>query len=108
MSGRYRNLITLQQRVETVTAEYGEPTITYTELAKVWAEIKAVSAREALESQQVEADVTHRITFAYATAYEALTPADRVIHGSKTYEILHILDRQGRKRQFEISARERI
>ncbi len=107
MPGKYRHRATLQQRATTVDS-YGEDVRTYTTLAKVWATLEAVTAREAFESQQVQADVTHRIKFRFAEAYlSGMNPEDRIVIDSRTFEIVSLLDRQGREREIEVIAVER-
>lgn len=107
MSGRYRHLITLQTRTEALDA-HGEATLSYSTLGTAWAEVLAVSAREFLENQQIAAEVTHRFTFNHATAYEALTPSGRVVWDGRYFDIVHVIDKMGRARELEITARERI
>lgn len=107
MAGRRRHKLTLQTRIETPDS-YGEPVLTYTTLAYAWGSVEAVSGRERLESQQVQADVSHRIKIRYATEYAGLSPEDRITVGSQVFDIVSVLDRDGRRREMEITALERL
>lgn len=107
MPGKYRHRATLEQRSETMDS-YGEDTRTYTTLSKVFATLEAVTASERFESQQVQSDVTHRITFRFAETYLSnMGPKDRIIINSRTFEIVSLLDREGRERELEAICVER-
>ena len=107
MVGDKRHLLTLQTRTETLDA-LGEATPTYQDLAKVWGRLEAVSSKEQFESQQIRAEVSHRITIRYASAYAALKAEDRIVIGSRTFDIVTPIDKEGRRRELEITAMERL
>jgi SPP1 family predicted phage head-tail adaptor len=107
MAGRRRHKLTLQSRAEALDA-YGEATVTYTDLSSVWGSLEAVSGRERVESQQVQADVSHRIRIRYAAAYSGLTPKDRVLYGSRVFDIVAVVDKTGRDKEIEITALEQV
>jgi SPP1 family predicted phage head-tail adaptor len=105
MAGRRRHLFTPQQRVETLDA-FGEAALTYTDLAGAWGALGAASARERLAAQQVKADITHNVEIAWSAIHAALTPADRLVLGSRTFEIVAVFDPDGRSRTIEFTVRE--
>ena len=107
MSGRRRHLFTLETRSNALDA-FGDPVVTYTILATAWGGLEAVGARERFESQQVKAEVSHRIKIRYASEYDALSAEDRVTLGARTFDIVKPMDRDGRTRELEILALERL
>ena len=76
-------------------------------LATAWGSVAAVSSLERFESQQVQAEISHRITIRADTAYAALSAKDRVVLGSRIFDIVTPMDKDGRGRQLQIMALER-
>ena len=107
MLGNKRHLLTLETRTETPDS-FGEPALSYTELAQAWGSIESVSARERFDSQQVKADVSHRIKIRHAATYASLSPADRIVYGTRTFDIISAVDKDGMSREIEILALERL
>ena len=106
MIGGKRHLFTLEQRGEALDT-FGQDSLSYTELATAWGSLEAVGARERFESQQVQAEVSHRITIRHSAQAAALTAADRVVLGSRVFDIVTPMDKDGRSRELEILALER-
>lgn len=107
MVGEKRHLVTLETRSTALDA-YGDATLTYAELARVWGELKAVSARERLEAQQVKADITHKLIVRQGAAYAALGADDRVTLGTRTFDIVGPpIDPDGRGREWQLTVLER-
>jgi SPP1 family predicted phage head-tail adaptor len=107
MLSNKRHLLTLETRTETPDS-FGEAALSYTELATAWGSIESVNARERFEAQQVKADVSHRITLRYAASYAGLSPSDRITYGSRTFDLVSVMDRDGMSREIEILALERL
>ncbi len=106
MVGAMRHLLTLETRTETLDS-LGDAVLTYTELATAWGSVEAVSSRERVESAQVQAEVSHRITIRSDPAYSGLAAKDRITLGSRIFDIVTPMDRDGRGRHLEITALER-
>ena len=102
--GKLRSLVTLQHRTKTTDGSGGW-TNTYTEYAKVWAQVKPLSGRETLTSLQLENPITHRIYLRYR---DDIIASDRIVHRSRNFNIRSILDRDELKRYIEISAEENV
>lgn len=107
MVGDKRHLLTLQTRTETLDG-FGDADLTYTDLAKAWGRVEAISARERFESQQIRAEVSHRITLRFSTLYSGLSAEDRITLGPRIFDIVQPIDREGRRRELEILALERL
>src|SRR5690606_21106917 len=84
-SGRLRHRGQIQSR--TVTRENGEDVVAWATVATRWMEIKPLSGREYLQSQQVQASSSVRIII---RAYPDLTVEHRITHGGRVYDINHI------------------
>jgi len=106
MIGTKRHLLTLERR-STALDTFGEGGLTYTELMTAWGSVEAVGARERFESQQVKAEVSHRIKIRYSNLANTLTAADRITLGARTFDIVTPMDKDGRMRELEILALER-
>jgi SPP1 family predicted phage head-tail adaptor len=107
MVGGLRHYLTLEQRT-TALDTYGEDQITYVELGKVWGSVEAVSARERFESQQVKADISHKVIVRFSQVAESLRPEDRITLGARTFEVISVMDTEGRSRDIECRVLERL
>lgn len=105
--GSKRHLVTLQTRSSALDS-FGDDGLTYTDLATAWGKIEAVSGSERLESQQIKAEVSHTITIRYAASYASIGPQDRIVYGSRTFDIVSVLDIDGRSREIEFTVKERL
>lgn len=83
-AGKLRHRVTIQRVTETLDS-FGQPTLTWAKLHDRWAAVEPLSGRELFNAQKVSPDVTHQITLRYL---DGLTSKDRIIHDSRTLEIL--------------------
>lgn len=63
-AGNLKHRVCIQQPVLTKDA-LGAPTETWADFAKVWADIKPLSGREARIADRVASELTHQITIRY-------------------------------------------
>lgn len=102
-AGMLRHRVTLLQPVHR-PGVIGETLTTWSAVAVVWAEIRELSGREWYEAQQLpEGDVSTDIIIRYRAD---VTRQMRVVYGSQTYDIVAVLDRDGRKKQLILKCRE--
>lgn len=101
-TGRLRHRITIQRTVETQSGT-GETTYTWLTIATVWASVNDLSGRELLQADAGSAEVTVRVILRYV---ESVTPLCRILHGSRTLEIVHVNNVQGRQKEYELLCRE--
>lgn len=101
-AGKLRHRITLQA-ASTAKDGYGEDIQTFGTLATVWASIEPLRGRELLLAQQISAEITFRIRIRYNAS---LAAEDRVIFGSRTFEIIAVLNKDERDEQIELMAKE--
>lgn len=87
---------------------FGDALITYTEQATVWASVEPLRGTEAFETQQVRADVTHRIRIRYSAALAGISPKWRARMGSTVFDLVSVLDINTGHRELELLATEHL
>lgn len=107
MSGKLRHSVAVRQPVETVD-DYNEPVITWTEVKTVRASIRPITGREFFASQEVQADVTHRIMMRFDTALAAMTPKWSILFGTREFDIRQVRNIDEKGRWFELLCLERV
>ncbi len=92
-AGKLRHL-TILQRVTRRQDSAGQPTMTWSSLATVSAEIRPTAVREYRDAKAVTGEVTHEIRIRH---YDGLTSKDRVKFGTRIFNIVGIsnLDERG-------------
>jgi len=73
-----------------------------------WCKIRPVSGREALQNQQTQADVTHRVRMHSDTQTRQITPAMWLVTGdAERLNIVRVFDPDGRRIEIELECVER-
>lgn len=122
-----RHLITVQYLdPEAGEDEYGAPISAWVNLGRLWSMVEPLTGREYFAAQQLQAEITHRITTRYHpgwhTAYAFITPAQlvpasdqmgvspqcRITLGSRAFDILSVVDLEERHRWLELRCREKV
>lgn len=70
-------------------------TLRLVRVAQVWASITNVSGSERFESNQLQAELTHRITIRYR---KDITRQNKIRYGERMFNIRYIVDWQEKKR----------
>lgn len=86
-SGKLRHRVSIERVSYVQDATTGAMVETWAEIAKVWAAIEPLSAREFVQSAAGQSEVTARITI---RAREILA-TDRIIHRGTVYNIRGVL-----------------
>ncbi len=107
MVGRLRHRLVLQRRVETLDS-YGDAVLTYTAIKTVWGQLRAVSGRERYIAQQAQADVTHEASVRHSSDSESLVAEDRIVFGSRTFDVIANVDPDGRSKFRRLTLVERL
>jgi len=97
-----RHRITFQKSVEVPDGYKGKK-ITWQDLIIVWAAVEPLSGREYFYSQQIKAEVTHRIRIRYNPD---INTEMRIKHQDRILEIESIIDKEEKREFQEIFARE--
>ena len=103
-SGRLRHRIVIQSPTETQDT-YGEPIKTWATFLTTWASVEPIKGREYWESQQVNAEVTYKITMRHR---EGLNPKMRVSWDDRTFEIKNILNEYEKGRRLTLMVTESV
>lgn len=103
-AGRLRQLITIQSRTEVKGAAGGR-SYTWATFATVRAEVAGISGREYLAAQQIQAEITHRVLIRYLSGVKAEM---RILWGTRTLEILTVLESSGRNTELTLMCKELI
>lgn len=104
-AGKLRHRVTIQNKGTPARNSYGEEVITWATEATVWAEVDPLRGREFLEARREGAEVTTRIRVRHR---DGITPSMRVVWGSHTYDILSVIEVEGREREIHLMCRELI
>lgn len=81
--------VTIEQATETRNA-VGEPVLTWSTFATVWADVQSLSSREMERYGETVGFMTHRVMIRYLSG---LTSAMRIQYRNRTLEIGQILER---------------
>jgi SPP1 family predicted phage head-tail adaptor len=92
--GELRHRLTIEQAVRT-DDDGGGAALVWNEIAEVWGAVEAVSGQEGFEADRVSGSAIYSITIRYR---DGLAPSMRFRRDNEIYEILSVLDRDGRKR----------
>lgn len=107
--GRLRQRITLQTSDDTAVDDHREPTIVYTELvADLPASVEPLRGREFFAVEETQSEVSHRVMIRYSTTVAVLKPKDRVLLGTRAFDIQSVINREERNRWLELMCVERI
>ena len=98
----FRHRITFQEAQKTPDGSKGF-TVEWTFVAEVWASVEPVSGRERFFSQQIKAEVTHKVKIRYKSG---ITEAMRILHRERVFLIESIIDINERQEFIEIRCME--
>jgi len=82
--GELKRVISIQAKTKT-PEDIGSWSETWAEFAKTRAMILTVSASEQVKNQQIENQITHKITIRYQAG---IVPEMRVVYNSRIFEII--------------------
>lgn len=98
--GRLNRRITIQSKTVTRDA-YGGESISWTDVATVWAAVLPIRGREYVAIRQAGAEITTRFVIHYRSG---ITPAMRVVHGDANYDIVEVINAEDANRFLELMA----
>lgn len=88
-SGRLRQRVQIQAASESLGG-FGDAVQTWTTVATRWASVEPLSGRELWQAQQVQSDVTHKVTLRPAGL--TVSPKMRIVHKTRTLSIQSVRD----------------
>ncbi|CRK80308.1 phage head closure protein [Neobacillus massiliamazoniensis] len=105
-SGLFRHRISILRPPdpEKDVDEAGQPLDEWIPVAETWADIFQLRGRELFSAQQVNAEVTTRITIRYRTGIDRTMKA---VYEGKVFEFLYVIDKDYAKKELQIMCKER-
>lgn len=97
--------IAVERATEGAANGFGEPSVTWSEIATLWAAREDVSDAEKVAAGQRDTARLSRFVVRSSADTRAITSADRLVHDGATWEIKGVKEtRDGRQRFLEITA----
>lgn len=106
-AGRLRHKVRLERFTETQSA-FGEPVKAWALLKEVWASVEPLKGAERQRAQQQAAAEDVRIVLRWSSDIASLNSKDRVVYGSKVYDIKSVLNINERNSEINIMAVEHL
>jgi SPP1 family predicted phage head-tail adaptor len=103
-AGRLRHRITIQDYTESQNS-FGEATKNWTDYATVWAAVEPVKGREFWESQQINAEITTKVTMRYLAG---IKPKMRILYDTRIFEIDSVINVDERNRELQLLVKETV
>lgn len=103
--GRLRHPVRVERATE-IRNSYGEPIKTWTLLAYTRAAIEPLRGSERMVAMQVHSEVTNRITLRWHSAIAELGTKDRIVLGSKRFDVKSVMNMDERNREVQVMATE--
>ena len=104
-AGRNRHRVQIQNRTQAQALPGGGLVDTWTTALTTWCEIKPVSGNENRAMDGANALVSHEIRMRWN---DSVTPESRLVRGTTTYQIVHVLELFEVKHEMKILATERV
>lgn len=105
-SGKLRHKVTIQRMGTRVDDETGGGSIPWNDLyADIPASIEPLSGYELLRAESYEAGLTHRVRTRF---YEGIRPSDRILYGTRVFDIKRPIDPEERHRELELMCEELV
>ena len=103
-AGQLRYRITIQQATEAQDS-FNQPIATWSTFAQRYAELLPQSGREFIAARQIVPELQHLVNLRWLAG---VTPKMRVTLGARTFDILAVLDLEGRNRELQLACRELV
>ena len=103
-TGRLRHRVKIQHYTESQNA-FGEATKNWTDYATVWAAVEPVKGREFWESQQINAEITTKVTMRYLAGVK---PKMRILYDTRIFEIDSVINVDERNRELQLLVKEMV
>ncbi len=104
MSQGQRNQKVIVQRATITRGEFGEEIETWATLSEQWVNIKSTSGGEPIRGGKVDSETTHLITLRETD----ITTKDRILHGTRVFNISRVINDEGRGFDQQVLAHEDV
>jgi len=102
--GKLRDLVTIETPSDAVDGIGGQ-SVSWSTHSQVYADIKAISARELFFAQKLEGNTTHRIRIRYLST---VTVSMRIQFGSRTFQIRGVVHEEQDSRWTDLLCEEGV
>lgn len=85
--------------------DIGNQTEEWAKVAEVWAAVEPLQGDEKLAAAYIQAETTHKVTIRYLAG---ITPANRILFGSRTLEIESVRNLEERSRELVLMCKEKV
>ena len=108
-AGSLRHRITIQRR-STAKDELGQPSLDWSDLCDVWADIQPMSARERMVAAANQSELTHLVEIRWQAQFSdpRKMATMRIKYGVRTLNIQGSIDPDERHKSLELSCNEGI
>jgi SPP1 family predicted phage head-tail adaptor len=103
-AGQLRHQITIKAPTHTSDG-MGGVTTTWGTVATCWAAVEPLRGREWVESNLENAELTGKVVMRYKSG---ILPTYQVYFGSRTFEILSVIDVDERRKEIQLMVRELV
>ena len=97
-AGKLRHRVMLQEPIKAQN-DVGEQEIVWRDIKEVPAEVLELRGREYLSAREAHSELTTKIRIRHRTD---VTVEWRVTHGTRAYNVEHVVDPTGRRRELEL------
>jgi len=101
-AGLLRHRITVQQKSVSRTSS-GAESVSWAEYDELWASVEPLSGRELELAKQIHDEISVRIWIRYRSG---VVPEMRVLFGSRTFDVLSVLNTAERDIKMQLMCRE--
>ena len=104
-AGLLRRNLAYQQKTQ-VRDSFGQPQDTWATVAQFWSAIRNPTGREALNAQQMKAELSHVITTRFSPSTPILPTGRFVTADNRVFNIAYVLNVDERNRQIDVGCTE--
>lgn len=107
LAARLKNKVIIQAYTDTIDAA-GGPTGTWSNFITRWAAVVPLNGSEYFAAQQLAVDVNVRIRLRFDTLAATISPKHRVLWGSRTFDIMTVINPQERNKEIVLMCQEAL
>lgn len=100
--GKLRHRVTLQESA-AVRDSFGAEVETWTDITTLWASVEPLSGREYFAAQQVNTEISTKITLRYRAG---IKPEMQILFASRVFEILSVVNPEEKNTQLVLMCKE--
>jgi len=107
-AGSRSRRVSIQSSTAIRSPTTGEASRTWTTYATRWARISPMTGSERWRAQQVQPEVSHKVTLRYDAQLSSMSPKHRILFGSRVMEILAIINKDEANAELECLCKEHL